>query len=430
MIRALITLAILAGLGGAAYWFFAVRTGGEPNKVPTFVVAEDTLARRITAEGNLKAVKATPITVPRSGGNMGMMKVAWLAPDGQHVKQGDVVVRFDRSQPEKKLRDGQADLDAASARLAAEQVKGKVAVSARDTAATLAQQELEQTQQFQTKDREIYSRNQIIESEIDEKLATARKDHAEKTKQVERNLSRSKAGLIAVEQQKAKLAIQHAQKALESMEIRAPHDGLFVVARNWRGESRKVGDTLWPGQVVGELPLLEQMEAEVFVLEVDGSDLAEKLPAQIVIEARPELVFEGKIKLVDKLAKPRIDDVPVQYFAVTVELARTDPALMKPGQRVRATLQLDEARALVVPRQAIQNKDGKNFVYRRTARGDFESVAVELGAATSGRVAVTTGLVAGDQIALRDPTRSLDAALGSGSAESTGPAESPSGAGQ
>lgn len=420
MIRALITLVVLAGIGGGAYWFLT-RDTTAPDKVPTFVVAEDKLVRRVTAEGNLKAVKATPLTVPRTGGDMGMMKLAWLAPDGQHVKKGDVVVKFDRTEPEKRLRDSQADLEATSARLAAEQVKGKVAVAARDTAATLAQKELEQTRQFQTKDKEIYSRNQIIESEIDETLATARKDHAEKTKQVERNLSRSKANLIVVDQQKAKLAIQHAQKALEIMEVRAPHDGLFIVARNWRGEPRKVGDTLWPGQPVGELPLLEQMEAEVFVLEVDGSDLAAKLPAEVVIEARPDLVFEGKIKLVDKLAKPRIDDVPVQYFAVVIELAKTDPAIMKPGQRVRATLKLDEASALVVPRQAILSKDGKSFVYRRTPRGDFESVAVELGAATSGRIVVKSGLAAGDQIALRDPTRSLDQALGSGSAETAGP---------
>jgi hypothetical protein len=156
------------------------------------------------------------------------------------------------------------------------------------------------------------------------------------------------------------------------------------------------------------------MEVEVFVLEVDGSGLAEKQRAEIVIEARPEIVYRGKVRLVDKLAKPRIDNVPIQYFAVVVELERTDPAVMKPGARVRARLILDEERALVVPRQAIFNKEGKSFVYRRTARGDFESAPVELGAATSGRVAVTRGLAAGDAIALRDPTRSIDQALGSG----------------
>jgi multidrug efflux pump subunit AcrA (membrane-fusion protein) len=87
---------------------------------------------------------------------------------------------------------------------------------------------------------------------------------------------------------------------------------------------------------------------------------------------------------------------------------------MKPGQRVHADLILDEESALVVPRQAVFNKDAKNVVYRRARTGLFEAVPVELGPATSGRVVVKAGLAEGDEIALRDPTRTLDQ-LGSGS---------------
>jgi hypothetical protein len=105
----------------------------------------------------------------------------------------------------------------------------------------------------------------------------------------------------------------------------------------------------------------------------------------------------------------------VQYFAVVVALEKTQRDVLKPGQRVLATLILDQADASVVPRQAVTDKEGKNIVYRRGAHG-FEPVDVELGAGTSGRVVITKGLTAGDVIALRDPTRSLEQATGSGSA--------------
>jgi multidrug resistance efflux pump len=419
-IKAIVVVAVLGGAGAAAWRVFRREASGATGAVPTYVVVEDSLVRRVTAEGNLRALKATPLLVPRSSDDWGAMKVAWLAADGTHVKKDEVVVKFDRTEPEKKLREGEADLESATARLQAERIKSAAAVAGRDSAATLAAQELEQTRQFQEKDQDIYSRNQIIEAEIDEKLASAKKDHAERTMAVERSLSRSKADLIGVEQEKARLAINHAKSALESMEIHAPHEGIFVLQRNWRGEMPKVGEQMWPGQAVAEIPLLDTMEAEVFVLEVDGSGLAEKQPAEVVIEARPETTYKGTIRLVDKLAKPRVHGVPVQYFAVTIALEKTDTAVMKPGQRVRATLILDEARALVVPRQAIVTKDGSSYVYRRAPRGEFELVQVELGAATSGRIAVTKGLAAGDTIALRDPTRSLDQALGSGEAQPTG----------
>jgi multidrug efflux pump subunit AcrA (membrane-fusion protein) len=414
-------IAVAAALGGGAWLYLRRGESASGNSVPTFIVAEDKLVRRVNAEGNLRALKATPITTPKTSSD-GAMKIAWLAPDGGNVKQGDVVVRFDRTAAEKQLVDGQADRESATARRQAEQIKSGAAVAARDTAAKLAADELDQTRRFQSKDKEIFSRNQIIESEIDERLAAARKQHAEQTKAVERDLSRSKVGLITVEQQKAELAINHAKSALEMMEVKAPHGGLFVLQRNWRGEYPKIGQQMWPGQRIADIPLLETMEAEVFVLEIDGSGLAEKQRAEVVVEAHPETVYRGTVRLVDKLAKPRVDGMPIQYFAVVIELEKTDPAVMKPGQRVRARLILDEERALVVPRQAVLNKDGKSFVYRRTPRGEFESVPVELGAATSGRVVVKSGLAAGDAIALRDPTRSVEQALGSGEpAGATGP---------
>ena len=420
MKRAIVTLAILGGLGGAAAY---VMKGHAPShdEVATYTVKTSKFVRRVTAEGNLRAVTATSLQAPRSSG--GPVKIAWLAADGTLVKKGDVVVRFDPTDPEKQLRDGQADLESANAKLQEENVKSKAAVSGRDTDADLATDELDQTRKFAPKDEAIYSRNKIIESQIDEHLAVAKEQHAEKAKQIERHLSHSNAAVISVERQKAQLAIDHANTALKSMSIVAPHDGIFVLRRNWRGIMPKLGDQLYPGQQVAEIPLLDAMEAEVYVLEVDGSGLAEKQPAGVIVEARPDVVYQGKIRLVDKLAQPRQNGSPVQYFGVTVELDKTDRDVMKPGQRVRAELVLDQEDALVVPRQAVIDRDAKNIVYRKTDHG-FEAVTVELGAATSGRVVIKKGLASGDEIALRDPTRTIDQ-LGSGSGSSTAKASTP-----
>jgi len=417
--RRLATAAVIAlALGGATA---GLLRGAAPARddVATYTVARTSFVRRVTAEGNLRAVKATRLAAPRGTGRMGPMKIAWLAADGTLVKAGDVVVRFDSTEYDKQLRDGQADLDAATARLSKESVKSSAAVASRDRDAVLARDELDRTRKFRSRDAMIFSRNQIIESEVDEQLAGAKQMHAERAKQIERHLSVSNAAVIAVERKKAELAIAHARAALESMAIVAPSDGIFVLERNWRGAMPKPGDSLWPGQPVAEIPILDAMEASVYVLEVDGSGLAENQPAEVVIEAHPERVFPGKIRIVDKLAQPRQQGSPVQYFGVVIELAATERDAMKPGQRVRATLVLDQQDALVVPRQAIIERDGKPVVYRlsRRAAGGFEPVPVELGPATSGRVVIAKGLAAGDVIALRDPTHPAGPGSGSGSAE-------------
>ena len=409
-----VIIVVLSGLGLATGRLLRGGNTAHGPTVTTYTVTKQKFVRRVNAEGNLRAVKATRLAAPQNSQMGGALKIAWLAPDGTFVKKGDVVVRFDPSEPEKQLRDGEADLAAADAKLAEEGVKSKAAVKGRETDAVLAADELDEQKKFQSKDEEIFSKNQIIESQIDEGLAQAKEQHAEQAKQVEKHLSHSNAAVIAVERQKAQLAITHAKSALESMQVVAPHDGIFVLQRNWRGELPKLGQALWPGQQIGELPLLDTMEAEVFVLEVDGTGLAEKQAAEIVVEARPDVTFTGKIRLVEKLAQPREPGSPVQYFAVVVELDKTDRDIMKPGQRVKATLVLDQEDAIVVPRQAVFDRDGKTIVYRQ--KGDsFEPVPVELGAATSGRVVIKTGLEPGAVIALRDPTQS---ASGSGSAGS------------
>jgi multidrug efflux pump subunit AcrA (membrane-fusion protein) len=411
--RAAIAIAVLAALGATGA---RLLRGAGPRHagVATYTVARQRFVRRVTAEGNLRAVKATRLTAPRTGGGrMGPLKIAWLLPDGTQVKAGDVVVRFDPSDPEKQLRDGQADLESASTKLREENVKSSAAVAGRNTDAQLASDELDQTRKLTAKDSTIFSRNQIIESEIDEHLAAAKQTHAERAKQIELRLARSNAAVIGVERQKAELAVSHAQTALQAMAITAPTDGIFVIQRDWRGAMPKLGDSLWPGQTVAEIPELEAMEASVYVLEIDGSGLAEHQKADVVIEARPDRVFHGQIRLVDKLAQPRQMGSPVQYFGVTIQLGTTEREIMKPGQRVRATLVLDQEDALVVPREAVLDRDKQTVVYRLAAAG-FEPVPVELGPASSGRVVITHGLSAGDVIALRDPTAAPGQA-GSGS---------------
>jgi len=196
--------------------------------------------------------------------------------------------------------------------------------------------------------------------------------------------------------------VDHAREALAHLEVHAPADGILVWQRDDHGDLPRFGGQVFPDQQLGEIPALDTMEAELFVLEVDGSGLDEGQPADVIVESHPDARYHGAIRRVDKLAKPRELWVPVQYFSVVIALDHTDRAVMKPGQRVHATLELARQDALVVPRQAVFEKDGKAIVYRRGDHG-FAPVAVELGAATPGRVAITAGLVAGDAIALRDP---------------------------
>jgi len=381
---------------------------GRGPEIPVYRVERGAFSRTVVAEGVLEAEKTTPLTSPAE--TRLPLTIAWLAADGSRISKDDVVIRFDPTEMEQNLLDGESERATAETRAEKQTVESAAAFENLDRDAGLAGLELQYAQEFQSKDPEIFSRAEIIESEIDEDLATRKKDHAKDTRVLSEDLSQVELDLIGLEKRKADLKIEQAEAGLRSLEVRAPHDGIFVLKRDWRG-STQVGQTVWPGQPLGEIPRLDVMQAKVFVLEADAGGLAEGITADVVLEAHPLERYRATVKSVAALAKRRNPRSPVQYFEVILELETTDPERMKPGQRLHASLFLEDLDdVLSVPRQAVvEEEDGDRLVYRRDG-GGFEPVEIELGAAALGRVVIAKGLDEGDVIALADPTRTADSA--------------------
>jgi RND family efflux transporter MFP subunit len=326
-----------------------------------------------------------------------------MVDDGAVVKKNDVIVRFDPSDFEKELKGGNEDHTTASNNFSKTDAQALATRANLQRDARQAQSELLSAKQFKFDDAEVFSRYQRIEAEVDQGLASEHKNNAERVLTIRDGLNRTDKDLLAIEDKKAALRIRNAQQGLNSIEIRAPYDGILVLTRDWRGDVPRVGATLWPGQPLGEIPELNSMKAEVFVLEADAAGLAPNEKAAVTLESNPNVAYSGKITQLDKLARPRVRGVPVQYFGVTISLDKTDPRVMKPGTRVRAVLDVENrAKAFAIPRQALFEKDGKKVVYRRHG-SKYDAVPVEISSSTAGRVVVTKGVADGDELALIDP---------------------------
>jgi len=390
----------------------------ESDGVATFEVRPGRFVREVEARGSLKAVKATPILVPPESGRQ--QKVAFLAKDGAFVKTGETVVEFDPYDAEREAADGQSDLTAARAKIEKAQSEGTKNEASLGLDRDVAKEQLDRAQTFELKDESLFSRHQIIESQLDKELFQARADVAARKLAASGKLSSAERALGEIDAGKARLKVSIADKGLRSLRIQAPHDGLLMLERNWRGEMPSVGDTLWPGQKVAEVPDLTRLEAKVFVLEADGAGLKQGQQAVFAIEGRPGQEYEASVSRVEPLAKTRDWQSPVKYFEATLSLTGKDPGDLRPGQKVRAVVRLDEAEGvLAIPRGAVFEKDGKRVVYRRSGSG-FVSIEVTTARQSISHLVLASGLAAGDVIALRDPTekRSLSE---TGAAAAAGP---------
>lgn len=379
---------------------------GEP-PVPTARVERRPWTREVLAEGFLKAVKATPLTAPTDAQRP--MRIEWLLADGSVVAAGDSLVRFAAHELEVELESARRDGEGVGLKRAGQRVQRDVTRTKAELEIGVAHAELAVAERMQPKDELVFSRNERIQAELDAALARQREEHAESVRTIGERVAAGEAELIEVEGRQVTVREDRAEAGLAALAVTAPHDGLFVLARGWRGETTKLGDTLWPGQPFGEIPDTRELEAEVFVLEADAGGLAVDLPARVILEARPDERIEAKVKRVDKVAKPRRRGLAVQYFGATLSLAATDPAWMKPGARVRAWLELARREeALVVPEAALVDEGERRIVFRR--RGDdFEPLPVVVEAAGGGVAVLAEAgdagarLAVGDEVALVDP---------------------------
>lgn len=411
----LLALAPLVLALTAVFAFGPARSGDE---VPVATVERGDFERWVTADGSLRAASATRIRVPPQ--TPGRLRIAWLAPEGSYLAAGDVAVRFDPTDVETTLADRRADLASNDLRLEKQSVEAEARIDNLSRDADLARRDLEHSREFATQDELIYSRSEILEARIDQDLAEARLEQARDDARREEVLSRADREILAIERRRITADVERAESTLGALEVRAPHDGYFVYQRDWRGQEPRVGDTVFQALPIGELPRLGEMEVEAYVLEADAGGLEPGDRARVHLEARPGTVYDAEVMHVDAIAKPRHPASPVQYFAVRLRLGKSDPEVMKPGQRVSSEILLERQEdALTVPRQAVFERDGESIVYRREGRG-FEPVPVVVGTAGRGRVVVTGDLDAGDAIALADPTAPAE---GEGEGEEEGEPE-------
>ncbi len=387
---------------GFGLWGFACTVDAPPPSMPTYVVTAAPLKREVSAEGNLRAVRSTQIRAPTVQDFYRGLRLIWVAPDGARIKKGDVIMRFDPTTLTRELADHESDRTVASAHLQSTRIEARASRKRRTAEAHRARRDLEMTLRFRAQDPQIYSRHARIEAEVDERVSRARLDHAKVSKRIDRGVMSSKIEEAEVGQQQAHARVSQVQAGLAALEIRAPHDGLLVLARNAQREPLRVGDEVSRGRVLAVIPDLTEMEAQVFVLEADGQGLRTGLPVTVTIESMPDRAYEGRVVRIDDVPKQRIRQQPVQYFAAVVALERTDDAFMKPGQRLRARIRMGSDAGVIVPRHAIFAVDGETRVYV-WERGRWSSRVVEMGAATVGRVIITRGLRPGEVIALTEP---------------------------
>ncbi len=368
----------------------------------TLQLTPQDFAVKIQAPGELQSSETTKLVVPNVPAEN--LRIATVAADGSYVNKGDLLVEFDPTQLNLQFLEQKSNLEIANHKISKSELAAEVDRSDLVKEKKVSQLELDNISQFQPKDELIYSKRQILEGELNKDYTEKKILLANARLELKGKVYSLDEAILLLEQQQANAKINQAEKALSSLKLTSPTAGIVDYKDRYSGFwAIMPGRNVYPGMALFDLINPNKMEAKCYVLEKDAGQLKIDQKVIVTLDPFPGKEFTGKVKNIDNLARPIDRDSPVKYFQTVISLDTNEPALMKPGIKLKANIQAEEIKqALVVPRSALLEKDGKYFAYVQVGT-QFETKPVTLGQGDLIQVVITEGLKSGQTIALNPP---------------------------
>ncbi|HEY8461173.1 MAG TPA: efflux RND transporter periplasmic adaptor subunit [Blastocatellia bacterium] len=369
-------------------------------------VKRGSVKKILLLDGELRAVRSRTIY---GGSAWEDVKIVYMPPEGTVVKAGDLVLELDSTTTLNKIKDTDEKIVAAENEIV--RVRSQHESALRDLEIELSKLWLtyEQAKLKAAVPNEVVSRREYQEAQLElEKARTEYENHLNKIEQKKKEQA-AELQVKIIERDKLQVQLDRAKSTLGGMKIKAPTDGMVLYYDHWN-ERRKlqIGDLVWPGWPVVQLPDLTEMEVFAQVNEVDGPRLSIGARAEVRLDSYPDKAIMGKIKDISETAIKASRMAKAKIFRVTISLDQTLTEIMKPGMSAMVSVTIAETRPdLLVPRAAVKFDGERAMVTRIEGPDARREVAVTILAAdgTNYLVADNGALKEGDKIAGKQDIR-------------------------
>lgn len=409
--RIVLAVAVLLITCGALFGGYRALMKATPGLKPlSVVIRPEDFTLRISANGELQSAESIAVAVPPVP--VQRLRIASAVPDGTHVNKGDVLIEFDADELNLEVMAHRSDLQMALEKI----TRGGLANTSEKTDIVkdkrIAELELEKIIEFLPRDEQIYKRREIIEGQLDKDYTEKKIVFADARIELKGKVYSLDEAILMLERGRVTANIDRFEKALTSLKLVSPATGIVVYndpGYFFGGYSLMPGRVVYVGMTLFSLVNPDKMEAKCFVLEKDAGELKADQKVTVSLDPYPGVEFTGKVKSIDKLARPIDRESPVKYFQTIVTIDKTNAALMKPGVKLKAQILAGELKSvIVIPRSAAVKKDSGYVAFVQNGLNQFDALPVTLGQGDAAQVVVTEGLEAGQILALNPPDLKQD----------------------
>ena len=399
-----VAVAVVAlGLVGAGGWG-ARRLGRAQaaGKLPTAPVRSGEFLVVVRCRGDLKARRSVQVSAPA---NVPELRIVWLAPASSRVKEQEVVLRFDPSSAKRQLQEKEAELKQAQATLEQAQAQARITAEEDRRDLGLAHYQVERAR-LEASKQEVVSAIQGEESRIELGLAEKKLRVQEATGALHEASDQAKLASLARVHAKAQAEVDLTKERLGKMEVKAPQAGVIVFLSNYsqgwlNAKPFKVGDQVWPGAAVAEIPDLASLEMEGKIEEIDRGRVQVGAGGTVRVDSLPELRLPARLARISPLTQMTWEWPPTSSFRGYGELAQGD-ARLQPGMNGSLDVVVERlSKALSIPAKGLFTRNGRPVVYV-AEKGRYAVYEVKVVARNPDEVAIQ-GAPAGAQVALVEP---------------------------
>ena len=193
--------------------------------------------------------------------------------------------------------------------------------------------------------------------------------------------------IIPLKLQEAKIKLDLAQTELTKTAIVAPTDGILG------SREVEVGSVVTSNMKVGTFLDINDVFAEVGIMEREINKVVVGQDVKINIDAYPDLDFGGTVTNIAPMVKGKSKTLNVK-----VQIANPYRLLL-PGMFVRTRIKIFETKnAIIIPRPALKKVKGAYHVFTVNENNRSEFKTVKLGYVTTDNVQITEGLEEGDLV--------------------------------
>lgn len=368
--------------------------------VDELAIAPRSMSFWVDASGILRATSVRNFSAPPPFGNYWQFQIVSMAPEGNTVKNGDVLISFDAQKVRDDLQRYQSELEQANKEL--EKTRASIDLERQELSAKIAdaQNKFEKSKLKQGASPDVEASSTIEKDKL--ALEQARREVEALKERLEWHKKSSEATYNMIQSRKARAEnkVSVIQKGMEGFQARADREGVVVYKVRWNGERYRVGENAWSGEPVMEIPDLNTILAEAFVPEVDIGKLRVGQHAELTIDAFPGRTFTGVVKSMGALVRQKSWDIQNKVLDVQVALDQLDTSVMRPAMSVKVKVETNSiAECLAVPLRAVLTTADGAMVKVKTG-GGWRSRKVKLGDSNGTEIIVTEGLKAEDHIAV------------------------------